>query len=476
VKQKSLKFKAEIIFGTEKLEGIFCEIFLPKTQNEKLILKAQFDRNNFSPSIIPFIFSLNANIYDSLGNLSCSISAAKVYNLGIERFYYSSNCGNTILTAEPVNLKIRHFIKQADNNQEERKSFYFWLTQSILLAPRCMVERHYNGNMSVQTINSKNFEIIGGLKFDFINYYFYFDDTTRKNTQTSESVLAAEFNGNTAHELGESILPEIDVFLKLVSLSERRRVVCYGYQGSLDSELINFYRGDVSIPEENWQHSINKTLIDIGDFENFISQTFLTLNNCLFKDHLLDAITKATYCEYSTLESKYLTYYSALENLVNGYRDTYALHYILECNSWKKFTHDLKAFIKQHNHFKDKSETRKLLYEKIPELNRVSFGTAFKSFCEFYQIDLNDLWSIGGGEVSTSLAKIRNKIIHGGRFEREEYDAVICALSHLKWTLERCILRVLEWDVERSKVRSLFLKNYIDYNEWKEKMKLLKNY
>jgi hypothetical protein len=135
----------------------------------------------------------------------------------------------------------------------------------------------------------------------------------------------------------------------------------------------------------------------------------------------------------------------------------------------------LKGFIKEHNHFKYEQEKRKLLYEKIQELSRVSFGTAFKSFCEFYQIDLSDLWPIGGEEVSTSLTKIRNKIIHGGRFEREEYNAVICALSHLKWTLERCILRVLDWDVERSKVRSLFLNNYIDYNEWKEKMKLLKN-
>jgi hypothetical protein len=311
MEKKSLRFNAEIILETAKLEGIICEIFFPKTQDEKVILKAQFDINDFFPRIIPFIFSLNANIYDSLGNLSRSISANKVYNLGIESSYQGPNHGTSILTAEPVNLKIRQFIKQADNNEEKRKTFYFWLTQSILLAPACSVERHYNGNVFVKTVNSKSFEIIEGLKFDFINYYFHCDDTTRKNTQTSESVLAAEFNGNTAHELGESILPEMDVFLKLVSLSERRRVVCYGYEGFLDSELIEFYRGDISVPKEDWEHSINETLIDIGDFEDFISKTFLTLKNCIFQEYLLDAIAKAAYCEYSTLESKYLSYYSA---------------------------------------------------------------------------------------------------------------------------------------------------------------------
>lgn len=167
--------------------------------------------------------------------------------------------------------------------------------------------------------------------------------------------------------------------------------------------------------------------------------------------------------------------------MVNGYRDTHNFHYILGSDDYKKFSRDLKSFIKAHDLFKDsnedelRSKKRKLVYEKIAELNRISFGTAFKSFCDFYQIDLCDLWSLGGGEVSTSLTKIRNRLIHGGRFERSEYDAVICAKTHLQWTLERCILRVLGWDIEKSNVRSLFLKHCVGYNEWEQKASLLNN-
>jgi hypothetical protein len=477
VEKKSLKFKAAIIFDTEKLEDISCEIVFPKTQDEKVILKAFFDFNNSSWSKIPFIFSLKATIYDWEGNLSSSIFANKVYNLGIESSYssyYAPDHGASILTAEPVDLKIQDFIKQADH-EENQKNFYFWLTQSIQLAPAYSLELHYNGNVSVNTVNSKSFEIIEGLKFNFINYYFYYDEPKRKNTRFSKSVLAAEFNGVTEHQLGESILLEMELFLKLVSFSERRRVVCYGYRGFSGNALIEFYKGDIYVPKEDFEHSVNEVLIDIGDFEDFIGQAFLAGKNCVFKEHLFDAIGKTAYREYSTLESEYLSYYSALENLVNGYRDTHSLHYILEVDHWKGFTNDLKAFIKTNKHFKDEKEKRKLLYEKIQELNRVSFGTAFKSFCEFYQVDLSDLWSIGGGEVTTSLTKIRNRLIHGGRFDREEFDALMCAKSHLTWTLERCILRVLDWDVERSKVRPTFLNNYIHYHEWKGKMKLLKN-
>lgn len=347
------------------------------------------------------------------------------------------------------------------------------------LAPFYSTELHYNGSVSVKTHRSKSFEIIEGLKFNFINYYFHYNDPERKNTRISESVLAAEFVGVTQHELGESIFPEIEVFLKLVSFSERRRVVCYGYKGFLSGEIVDFYRRDISIPKEDFNHSSDETLIDNRDLEEFISQALSSGRSCIFKEHLFDAIGKAAYREYSSLESEYLSYYSALENLVNGYRDNFNFHYILEDDSWKKFSKDLRDFIKKHDFLKgeeaNKKEKREFIYDKISELNRVSFGTVFKSFCDFYNIELSDLWSLGGGRVSTSLSTIRNRLIHGGRFEREEYDAVICAKSHLKWTLERCILRVLDWEIERSKVRPLFLKQCIHYNDWEEKMTFLKS-
>lgn len=474
MKKDNFKFHAEIIFETEKIKNVLCEIFFPKSQTEKVIIKAQFDISNNSLSEIPFVFSLSSFINDFEGNLVRSISANKVYNLGIETSYYSQNLVIAILTAEPVDLKIRQFIKGTDNKNNQ-KNFYFWLTQSIQLAPYSSRTESYNGNVSINTVNQKSFEIIEGLEFNFINYYFYSDEPEKKNTRISESVLAADFNGTTEHELGECILPEIDLFLKLVSFSERRRIVCYGYKGFSGNESIEFYRGDISIPEENFAHSHNETLIDNQDFHEFISQCFISAKNCIFKDYLFDAIGKTSSYEDSTVESDYLRYYSALENLVNGYRETHGLCYILENEAWTEFKKDLKRFIKKHNDFKNEPKRRDLIYQKIPELNRISFSTAFKSFCDFYQIDLSDLWMIVGGEASISLPGIRNRLIHGGKFEREEYEAIICASSHLKWALERCILRVLGWDVERSKVNTSFLKYLTHYNEWKDKIKLLRN-
>lgn len=478
MRKENLRFNAELQFETVKLENVPCEIFFPKKQNEKIVLEAQLNRNEFVPSAISFIFSLKASFSNGQNRL-VEISVGKVYNLGVETSYYATNQEVSILKAEPVDLKIQEFNQDSEDNKAQ-KSFYFWLTQSIQLAPFNSSERDYYGNVSVKTYTKKEFEVIEGLKFSFINYYFHRNDPKRKNKWISEPVLAAEFLGITEHELGENIFPEIAMFLNLVSFSERRRVVCYGYTGFLNNKNIDFYRGDISIPEENFDHSPNQFLIDIRNFEEFILKALKISKNCIFKKHLFDAIGKAIDSETLTLESEYLSYYSALENLINGYRDTYNSHYILGLEDYKEFSRDLKNFIKTHTLFKGNNEqkelkrkNRELIYKKIPELNRISFGTVFNLFCESYQIDLSDLWSLGGGNNCTSLTDIRNRLIHGGRFERAEYDAVICANNHLKWTLERCILRVLDWDIEQSNVRPLFLTHYVEYNAWKEKSSLL---
>lgn len=117
-----------------------------------------------------------------------------------------------------------------------------------------------------------------------------------------------------------------------------------------------------------------------------------------------------------------------------------------------------------------KKNKRKLMYAKIKELNRISFDTAFNSFRESYQIDINDLWPLIGTskEAPVSLSMIRNRIIHGERFEHKEYEALVFANINLRWILERCILRILDWDIEKSKIHPFYLKSEFAHSRWQE--------
>ena len=111
----------------------------------------------------------------------------------------------------------------------------------------------------------------------------------------------------------------------------------------------------------------------------------------------------------------------------------------------------------------------------MSELNRPSFKSSFETFQKAYDIDVNDLWNLTGKQ---SLSIIRNKIVHGQLIDRreKEYDAIICAKLHLKWILERCLLRLLGWEIERSRVKPSILKQFAGYDDWEEKKTLLKNW
>jgi hypothetical protein len=348
-------------------------------------------------------------------------------------------------------------------------------TQSIQLSPSDICKTSYDGSVSIQKFRNLSFEISQEIKLDFVEYYFHSINSTKKNRRISEAILAAKYSDLTDRELGEEILHEVDFFLRIVSFSERRRIACYGYKAFVNDnehKVIDFYRSGLIIPEDNFNHLQDNVLIDGQDFEEFIVHSLQKLKDCASKEYLLEAIIKAVPTEDSFLESQYLTYYSALENLVNGHRET---ELVLEEEHFKDFHKEMGKYIKKHSSLADvqgdvdgnktKKNQRKLMYEKIDELNRVSFGTAFKSFREHYQINIDDLWPLSGND---SLSSIRNRIVHGEKFEREEHKALIAAKMNLCWVLERCILRVLDWDVKRSRVKQSSLEHYIPYTRWKE--------
>ena len=72
-----------------------------------------------------------------------------------------------------------------------------------------------------------------------------------------------------------------------------------------------------------------------------------------------------------------------------------------------------------------------------------------------------------------SLYQIRNQIVHGRILPHSGYRALMVAQFHLQWVLERCLLGVLTWDIERSCVSDRFLQ-MVGPVAWKDESKLLK--
>lgn len=110
----------------------------------------------------------------------------------------------------------------------------------------------------------------------------------------------------------------------------------------------------------------------------------------------------------------------------------------------------------------ERAEQRKLIYENLSALERISFGHAFRKFCEVYSVDLADLWPIsGGGDKNWSLTFIRNRLVHGEVFPSYKIGALSVATQHVQWILERLILGYFGWSVDNSNVSRAYLSSFL---------------
>jgi hypothetical protein len=156
--------------------------------------------------------------------------------------------------------------------------------------------------------------------------------------------------------------------------------------------------------------------------------------------------------------------------LVSYHHKSNGLEFILKSNPFKKVRSNLKAVIEELD---IEESQKKMMQDKLSELNRVPFVTAFEAFCENYSVDLQDLWSVADNSNGITLSQIRNKLVHGEHFTREENFALLYAKDHLQWTVERMILGVLNFPVSKSQIHPDHLGNWYSYTEWQNYQKVL---
>ena len=468
-RDEDYKLKINIAHDDQVTEDILCDVYLPKRLTEPVELIVRPTAQQSRHLGWPFEFSISGEIKGFSGERSTLVRADKVYYKHGSTKHWGHEIADSVIVGEPIDLRITNFLRP-DKNEENDKSTIkcsFWLTPNIMLQPVKSLIRSFTGEVTVNHVRNFEFTLQNGIHLSFNNHYRHMEND--KGDMISFPELVAEFE--IEDESGPPILSfePIDDFLMLTSFSARQRCVSLGWETYSSSEVTRYYRRDITIPEIKKNHSFNDTLIDIKDFERFISIAYNSFVTTEEKDLLRQALYRSIGKERATFESNYLSLFSALETLVLLFRKSHDLEFIVNPNEWNDFRNEMKNFIKSHPLFSERKNKRKLLYEKLPELTRVSFYTAFNSFCDFYNIDLNDLWPIVNREEGISLSDLRNKIVHGDTFNPRQYRALMSAGEHLRWILERSILSVLCWPYAESKVSQNFLsKNMTMYKEWNE--------
>jgi hypothetical protein len=309
-----------------------------------------------------------------------------------------------------------------------------------------------------------------------LNFKEYMRFKSRGKDTLVYDQLVAEYDLYRGREgvrqIDKGVISEVDDLLVLTSFASRRRCICVGWDFSDDRVFSETYRGNRSLGTEEREVHPHDMLIDTLEFKSFIQSAYDQFRPHIARGALRQALYKVTRVSDVITERTFISLYSAIETLVFEFRQRHHLEFVVaEDAQWKKLKKQLRkaigAVAAQDDTLSTNPGRREYLYQKLDELNRVSFSTAVKAFCTHYSIDLSDLWPIVGQEID--LSDIRNKFVHGYRFKHAVWRQVISAHENLRWTAERMILAMLGWPVGESNVHQSFLGLHDDiYQSWRE--------
>lgn len=446
-------------------EKVRCKVYLPERLTDPIALHL-FPTEDQVPYLQhAFEFSIRGEIDNLSGTVDTRIQAQKVYSIRLSSTGWGPEITEHLLVGEPADLQVIRFLSRDASTSSLKVTGCFWLTPSILLKPTQRISQSWTGDVKVETVRQFNFTLANGLLLNFVNCFRYSKNKDGDTVTFTELVARYEVQDEEHFiNIEKNVLPFLDDFLLLVSFAERRRCMCLGWE-TVDSKCFTeYYRRSLTIPTPKKDEDFDDTLIPSQKWQHFIEKVYKKFIEIESKEFIRQAIQYTIHREGRTVENSFLTLYSAIESLLEhfGLRRS-----IIDPGQFENtFVKDTMKWIKGHPLFTDKNN-RKLIYEKLKELNRVSFKSAFNKLCKDYPVDLRDLWPVAETNKGISLSEIRNKLVHGETFFNPlQQRALITAEKHLRWTVERLILSILDWDISVSKVSKDFLQNMVCYIEW----------
>ena len=253
-----------------------------------------------------------------------------------------------------------------------------------------------------------------------------------------------------------ALLAKLNIYLLVVSLATRTRTTAFGWDLVSGGETRTQYLAGTSIPT-GYSVSNGDDLVDRSDHAEFFQYSFDRLVLSAFRDSLQSAICALTQQMATVLENDFLSVFSAIEEILLQYRRQAGLEFVLPLAEWRVVKSAVERTIKESV---PEKEARRRLYQKLDEINRISIAEGFSKFASDNDVDLADTWPLFDRTDGVSLYELRNWLAHGEPIPREIEGHLWVAQSHLRWTLERIVLTLLDWPIDRSEISPSFLRSH----------------
>jgi hypothetical protein len=449
------------------VERVLCKVYLPIHHTDRVKLHfyptaEQADKMGY------WKFSVRGDVKGHSSEVVARIRAEKVYQESQDTKLWGEDLSETIAFAEASDFEVTRFWatkpKPDTDSEIEGK---FWLTPSTLLRPAKAFKNYPDGKVEVEAARQFDFTPPNGNSLTFDHHYHRRKNEQGETITFDELVATFKLQGNVnGGKRIEELLDDLEDVLLLASFAARHPCVCVGWEATGSYSYTQQRVGNRTIPPEKGKGRHLDEIIEPSDFPTFMAEAYRRFTGIVPNESFRRAIHFAIPRDGNTVDSDFVNLYSALEMMVLHFRREQGLEFIMpnegEC---RQLQSDLRKWLKQHPLLENKGR-RGLVYEKLFEINRVSFGHAFEKFCEVYSVDLNDLWPVVGNTGGPSLSTIRNRLVHGDVLGEGYYKALLTAKFHLQWTVERMILAMLGWPVNKSNVDAWYLSLMPMYKDW----------
>lgn len=435
-----------------------CKVYLPERINGKpqVILKPTSRVARVLSSC--WQLALKSDVIGLDGNKEASIKIPELNVSNSEINYWGKDISESNIYCEPENLELISPFKMDDFIGDTVVSF--WISDNPFITPLVRSLKSYDGSIKKKPVHEVVHNIAGD-DYEFLERFKYKNEDNGDLTQWSYLVAECKtsIEADKTEEIKEKYLERLDDFLLLTSLASRQSTACLGWEAYDRECQVKYYRGNYSFPDIT-ETGLNNSLIDKPDFIDFIKVTQDSFNNYENILALRSSIYSIIRMKGRSVESSFLSLFSGLETLILEFRRIQGFEFILEDTEWLRLKKGIEKFIKKSEEPKLNSKNRSRIYSKLNELNRVSLREAYELFCLHYDIPSHDLWPLFGSKTQAGLTDIRNRIAHGDPFPDSSIDSLINANFQLSIFLERSILRVLDWDLNKSNVNPETLKIY----------------
>ena len=429
------------------MRGVPCEVCLPKRATGAVELRLHSIRPHRLGS--PFQFSVTGQIRSN-GRVWRTVRASRVFwKPGGRTMHWSPNLAEELLIGDPIDLTITTVLGGFRRlRQAARTHVTFWITPNVHLRPEKFRITSYTGKVTVRRKRCRRFTI-GGVPLTFDHYFRYTSGEDGDDISFQEPV-AAGWVARLA-DVPKLLTPLEDILL-LAGVAARQRAVCVGWEATDSSVNIRYYRRGRSIPPEKKDHGFNHVLIAPEDFSRFLRRADRVFRTAPEQELLRQAMQRLVYDDSDdrNLGNSFMRLYGAVEALLLWYCRLHAGEFILPPKRFQRVAKAVRGAVRSAAGLTDTKAS--LVIDKIPELNRVPFSSALRTFCTAYGVNLTDLWPLASDRAGSSLSIIRNRLVHGDTISDDEMSALVLAHEHLRWTAERLILGVFGWPIERSRV------------------------